>query len=103
MQPPSEVIPATLPAPAPVVATTPPPADNLPTFQEVLASGAALPQLQMILHVYDEVPANRYVLLNSKRLHEGEELSDGIRVERITSRGVVIDARGRRFLLPAGG
>ncbi len=57
----------------------------------------------MILQVYDEVPANRYVLLNSKRLHEGEELSDGIRVERITSRGVVIDARGRRFLLPAGG
>jgi general secretion pathway protein B len=86
----------------PAVVPAPVPSEALPTLQDVLASGLVLPPLQLVLHVYDEVPANRYVLLNSRRLREGEELSDGIRVDRITARGVVLDARGRRFLLPAG-
>ncbi len=85
-----------LPAPQPV-------AENLPTMQEVVASGVTLPAMQLNLHVYDDVPAGRYVLLNGRRLREGDELSDGIRVERITPRGVVLNASGRRFLLPAGG
>lgn len=77
--------------------------DNLPTMQDMLASGVTLPPLQLSLHVYDDAPAGRYVLLNSKRMREGDELPEGIRVERITPRGVVLDVRGRRFLLVAGG
>lgn len=108
---------ATLAAPLPVqggavIAATPqtmvieqPPlnVDNLPTMQDMLASGVTLPPLQLSLHVYDDAPAGRYVLLNSKRMREGDELPEGIRVERITPRGVVLDVRGRRFLLVAGG
>jgi general secretion pathway protein B len=91
--------------PAPPMALPEPPGDvdNLPTAQDLLASGATLPTLQLNLHVYDPAPANRYVLLNSVRLREGEFTPDGIKVERITPRGVVLDARGRRFLLTAGG
>jgi general secretion pathway protein B len=101
-------------AAAPVDATAPPLAsspvtreqqniDNLPTMQDLLASGIALPALQLNLHVYDEAPANRYVLLNSKRVREGDEVTDGLRVERVTPRGVVLSYRGRRFLMQAGG
>jgi general secretion pathway protein B len=77
--------------------------DNLPTMQDLLASGTALPALQLNLHVYDEAPANRYVLLNSKRVREGDEVTEGLRVEAVTPRGVVMSYRGRRFLMPAGG
>jgi general secretion pathway protein B len=99
-------LPAPIPSPTvspPAVTATPLNVDNLPTMQEVLASGVTLPPLLLSLHAYDEAPANRYVLLNSKRLREGDELPDGIKVERITPRGVVLDIHGRRFLLVAGG
>jgi general secretion pathway protein B len=79
-----------------------PSVDDLPTMQDMIATGVNLPQLQLSLHVYDEVAGNRYVLLNSKRLREGDTLADGTRVERITPRGVVLDAHGHRFLLIAG-
>jgi general secretion pathway protein B len=62
-----------------------------------------LPALQLNLHVYDPVPANRYVLLNARRLREGDEVAAGVRVEAITPGGVVLDFRGRRFVLLAGG
>jgi general secretion pathway protein B len=55
------------------------------------------------MHVFEPNPDNRFVLVNGKRLREGDELPDGIRVERITPSGVVLNARGRRFLLVAGG
>lgn len=77
--------------------------DNLPTYQDLITSGISLPKLALNLHVYDASPANRYVLLNAMRLREGDFTPDGIKLERITARGVVLDMRGRRFLLTAGG
>jgi len=75
---------------------------SLPTVQQLQAAGVALPPLLLNLHVYDPTPALRYVLLNGLRLAEGEFTPDGIKVERITERGVVLEASGRRFMLPAG-
>jgi general secretion pathway protein B len=77
--------------------------DRLPTQRDLQASGIALPPLVLNLHVYDPTPAQRYVLLNSLQLTEGEFTPDGIKVVAITERGVVLEARGQRFLLPAGG
>ena len=76
--------------------------DNLPTAQDLVAQGVALPPLQLLLLAYDDVPANRYVLLNARRLREGDEVADGVRVESIVPRGVVLNANGRRFVLFAG-
>jgi general secretion pathway protein B len=87
---------APLPSPSPRIG-------NLPTAQDLIAQGIALPPLQLNLHVYDETPASRYILLNSRRLREGDEVADGVRVESIVPRGVVLNARGRRFVLLAGG
>lgn len=104
--------PTQAPAPAaaaevtpPVAATSFPPLpriDNLPTAQDLAAQGVPLPALQLILHVYDETPVNRYVLLNSRRLREGDEVADGVRVETIVPRGVVFSLRGQRFVLLTG-
>lgn len=111
--------PATVPLPEPALAPAPPveraprasssPAlpilpriDNLPTAQDLVAQGVSLPALQLLLLAYDDLPANRYVLLNARRLREGDEVADGIRVETIVPSGVVLNARGRRFVLLAG-
>lgn len=95
--------PAQFPPPAAAPATQPMAVDQLPTAKQLQARGVSLPPLLMNLHAYDAAPAHRYVLLNGLRLTEGEFTPDGIRVETITERGVVLEARGQRFLLPAGG
>ena len=88
--------------PAPSVLPVLPRIDNLPTAQDLVAQGVPLPPLQLLLLAYDDAPANRYVLLNARRLREGDEVADGIRVESIVPRGVVLNANGRRFVLLAG-
>ncbi len=94
-----------LPPPLPPMAAAPEVVDveNLPTYQELVGAGISLPALALNLHVYDVNPANRYVLLNSLRLREGDSTPDGIKLETITARGAVLNQRGRRFLLTAGG
>jgi general secretion pathway protein B len=100
-----DLVPEPVPAPVnPVPGTdATPDIDNLPTMQDLIATGVTLPEMRLNLHVYDEAAASRYVLLNSRRMREGDSLPDGTRVVRITPRGVVLDARGRLFLLVAGG
>jgi general secretion pathway protein B len=99
-----EIEPVRLPTPTVAPAHAAPAADldNLPTQRELQARGISLPPLLLNLHVYDASPALRYVLLNGLRLAEGEFTPDGIKVEAITERGVVLEARGQRFLLPTG-
>jgi general secretion pathway protein B len=76
--------------------------DNLPTYQDLVAQGVSLPAMQLLLLAYDDLPANRYVLLNARRLREGDEVAEGLRVESIVPSGVVLNAGGRRFVLLAG-
>jgi len=99
----------TLPLPDPTQAAPPAnqpasgDASDLPTLDELRAAGIALPALQLNLHVYDPAPAYRSVLLNGIRLREGEYTPDGVKVERITPTGVVLEASERRFRLEVGG
>jgi general secretion pathway protein B len=84
------------PRPAPAAE----PREALPTLQDLLASGAQLPDLHVDIHVHSPVPAQRFVFVNMRKYVEGETLAEGPLVERITSDGVVLNHRGTRFLLP---
>lgn len=75
---------------------------GLPSDEELRQAGIPVPELRLSLHVYDNIPANRFVLLNSSRLHEGQETADGVLVERIDETGVVLSWRGRRFRMHPG-
>ena len=75
---------------------------NLPSDDDLRATGVTLPELHLSLHVYDDVAANRFVLLNSSRLREGQETAEGVMVERIEPTGVVLSWRGRRFRIHPG-
>jgi general secretion pathway protein B len=75
---------------------------TLPKVADIVASGMALPELQLSWHVYDAAPQSRYVLLNGARLREGDFTADGVRVVQIAPTGVVVEWRGRRMFLNAG-
>lgn len=72
-------------------------AGSLPSRDELLAQGSAIPELRLDLHVYDVDPAKRFVFINMRKLREGETLPDGVRVEEITQSGARMSYRGMRF------
>ncbi len=75
--------------------------NGLPLYQDAaVAPGATLPQLRLDLHVYAAKPQDRFALINMHKMHEGDSLPDGVRVETITPDGVVLSRNGAKFLLP---
>jgi general secretion pathway protein B len=65
-----------------------------------LVQGTNLPQLRLDLHVYAAKPQERFALINMHKMHEGDSLQGGVRVEAITPDGVVMSHNGSKFLLP---
>jgi len=77
-----------------------PASDQYPTLQEVRASGTMqLPDLHLDIHVYSEVPKDRFVFINMSKLREGSQLAEGPVVAEITPDGVVLGHQGQYFLL----
>lgn len=81
----------------PVAART----DYLPNLSELLLDKRiALAPLHIDVHVYNEVPQRRFVLINSRKYKEGERLTEGPLLEEIRRDGLVMYYRGQRFLVP---
>lgn len=100
-----ELPPQPEPPPQPMPTTMPeaPPA----AVQEALPSLAALPAadrtqlppLKLSMHVFAEDPAQRFVILDGKRLAEGASPAPGVVVEQVRRDGVVLSVNGQRVLL----
>ena len=76
-------------------------AASLPTIYELQANGSiTLPELHLDIHVYSEVPEDRFVFINMSKQREKSQLSEGPTVDEIRPDGVVLDYRGTTFLLP---
>jgi general secretion pathway protein B len=76
-------------------------AGDVPSRDEVLAQGTALPELRLDLHVYDVDPAKRFVFLNMRKLREGESLPEGVRLDSINPTGARLSYRGTQFTIDA--
>ncbi|MES2684980.1 MAG: general secretion pathway protein GspB [Pseudomonadota bacterium] len=95
------------PAPEPepdVVATPPPPAAPVEPAVRALkdmppAFRSEFPRLSVDIHVYDDNPLRRFVLVNGKKYRETDTLIDGPRVVEITPDGVIVEQRGSQVLL----
>lgn len=74
--------------------------ESLPTLGALAATGVALPDLHLDIHVYSTKPAERFVFVNMRKYHEGDTLSEGPAIERITPDGAVLNQQGQRFVLP---
>jgi general secretion pathway protein B len=76
-------------------------ASGVPLYQDATAApGTQLPQLRLDLHVFASRPQDRFVMINMHKLHEGESLPEGVRVDSITPEGAVMSYNGQKFLLP---
>ena len=74
--------------------------DALPLDRLDAASRAMLPPLRVSMHVYDPDPARRFVLVDGRRVREGETLAPGLQLVAIEQDGLRLDWRGRLLHLP---
>ena len=73
----------------------------LPTLMELRTNGSLqLPDLHLDIHVYHELPANRFVFINMDKYQENARLDAGPTVREITSDGVILVYQGITFMLP---
>ena len=70
------------------------------TLAQYRASGGALPELNLELHVYSPTAAERFVFINSAKYVEGQTLAEGPRLGAIIEDGAVLIHQGRSLLLP---
>jgi general secretion pathway protein B len=74
--------------------------EQLPTINDLTATGTNLPDLHLDIHVHSQNPSERFVFVNMRKYLEGETLKEGPAVEKITNEGVILNQKGLRFLLP---
>lgn len=86
------------PAPAPVVETSVRALKEMPP-----AFRSEFPRLVVDVHVYNDNPLRRFVLVNGKKYRETDTLLDGPRVVEITPQGVIVEHRGSRVLVQLPG
>ena len=73
----------------------------LPSVLELRANGELeLADMHVDIHVFSDVPAERFVFINMDKHREGSTLKEGPTVREITIDGVVLEYRGRQFMLP---
>ena len=102
-QPTEEKYARAMPAPAPAqpagrsrvsVAT-------IPTIDELRLEGTLqIAELHLDIHVFSEVPADRFVFINMTKHREGSTTPEGPVVREIRTDGVILEYQGRVFLLP---
>lgn len=86
--PPAKPLPMPPPAPMPAAADRPTDID-----------ATALPPVKLSMHMWDESPSKRFVILDGQRMAEGERSGD-LAVIAIERDGVVIERNGQRARVP---
>ncbi|MEO6263926.1 MAG: general secretion pathway protein GspB [Luteimonas sp.] len=59
----------------------------------------SLPPLKVSMHMWNDDPARRFVIVDGSRLGEGDRIGDAV-VTAITADSVLLDWSGRRLKLP---
>lgn len=57
----------------------------------------SIPEIIISAHFYDSEPSSRIVSINGRVMREGQALSGGVKIERITKDGVIFVYQGYRF------
>lgn len=91
------------PAPEParaVPAAAAPAAIELPDARTLADNGTlAADALAMELHYYSDAADRRFAFIGGRKVSDGDGLGNGVRVEAVVRNGVVLEHRGRRYLL----
>lgn len=90
--------------PARPTAAAKPQVEQLPTLRQLdSATRSDLPPLRISMHVFTDAPDGRFVIIDNHRYGEGASVASGLHIAEIRRDGVVMDFRGRRFLLDRPG
>ncbi|HED19191.1 MAG TPA: hypothetical protein ENI74_06785 [Gammaproteobacteria bacterium] len=57
--------------------------------------------IHLDVHVYSDLPQDRFVLVNLRKYRTGERLQEGPLVDEITPEGVILSFQGEQFLVRA--
>lgn len=57
--------------------------------------------IRLDVHVYSDLPQDRFVLINLQKYHAGDQLQEGPLLDEITPEGVILSYRGQRFRIRA--
>ena len=91
---------AASPVPAAGIAADAPDTTRLPRLVDLpAAERGTLPPMKLSMHVYAPDPAQRFVILDGRRLQEGGALAEGVFVQAITRDGLVLSVRGQPYWL----
>ena len=81
-------------------AGTGPETAHLPRVADLSAAErGTLPPMKLSMHVYAADAAQRFVILDGRRLQEGGALAEGVFVQAITRDGLVLSVRGQPYWL----
>ena len=61
---------------------------------------ARIPPRNIMLQSYSETPAQRFVIMNSAKLHQGQSTADGLQVLEIRVDGLLLGFEGYEFFQP---
>lgn len=61
---------------------------------------AEIPAMTFSFHVFSPSPSRRTIIINERRLHEGDAIKAGLLLEEITEQGVVLRWQQHRFYIP---
>jgi general secretion pathway protein B len=98
--------PEPLPAAEPMVTTAAPAPRHttiasVPTIDQLRLDGSLqIAELHLDIHVFSEVPTDRFVFINMVKHREGSRTDEGPVVREIRADGVILEYQGRVFLLP---
>lgn len=90
--------PVTAPQPPPRQAEPPSTPEEAIPFNRLPSSvQQEIPRRKISVHVYSETASSRFIIINSKKLGEGGQTQDGLKVDEIRPDGAILSYRGRRF------
>jgi hypothetical protein len=73
----------------------------VPTIDQLRLEGSLqIAELHLDIHVFSEIPSERFVFINMNKHREGSRTAEGPVVREIRTDGVVLEHQGRVFLLP---
>jgi general secretion pathway protein B len=87
--------------PAPAPARTAPPPPPTPTAMREVADieATSIPPVRLSMHMWDESPSRRFVILDGQRMTEGDRNGE-LSVVAIERDGVIVERNGQRARVP---
>ncbi len=58
---------------------------------------STVPAMEFSFHVFSQEPANRTIIINGRRVREGQLVAAGLKLRSITENGLILFYRGRFF------